>query len=229
MVKWSSQFWWLWQNCKGDFINGILRRYAWLWRRGVTTPEAYQWWVKRMNEMLDINAISSAGQLFKFGVMSKFHHSDKSRKKLASISRSYAWHWSRSGTTWEGYQWWGEAHKQNVGHKCSVFHWATIETWCLSSKYCGSDKGRKKYVEQNEKKKIEQERKMTQREIVIKMKAFDEFVRYLQAWKPETLPKKAKDAKAILWFVLTILALYGKISNFNTGLKALKWLSRFPA
>ncbi len=121
---------------------------------------------KLINEMLETNAMSSTGRLFKLGVQ--------------------------------------------------VANAATVT------------KAGKKRIKQIKQKKAEQEKKLSRRETSIKLEAVEAYRRYLSAGTSGTLPEKAKDAKAILTFVLPILAPGDKISNFNTGPTAFERLRQFP-
>ncbi len=90
-------------------------------------------------------------------------------------------------------------------------------------------KAGKKQIQLNEQKKAEMEKKLSKREINIKMEAIEAFRRYCKAGKQGTAPKTAKDAKLILRFVLPILALDDKLSSYNTGAKAIERLGQFQA
>ncbi len=84
--------------------------------------------------------------------------------------------------------------------------------------------GRKK-VELMETKRAELIKTKTKREIAVKREAIDAFKKFLTAGKPSKLP--AKDSKAILKFVLPLLAPNEKLAEYNTGPKAIQRLVKF--
>ncbi len=84
--------------------------------------------------------------------------------------------------------------------------------------------GQKK-IEQMEMKQVEKMETKTKKEIAAKVEKIDAFKKFLEAGKPSQM--SAKDSKAILKFVLPLLAPSEKMSEYNMGPKAMERLVKF--
>ncbi len=105
---------------------------------------------------------------------------------------------------------------------------STGQLYKLGAQVANADIGLKagqKKIEMIKKKKAEHLKTKTKRDMVIKADALDAFKKFVSAGKPEIL--SAKDSKAILKFVLPLLAPKEKFLECNTGPKTMERLLRF--